>query len=198
VEGSHLKLFRHVHDMKRILLLAVTAMMTVLNGNAQNIPVGIRMEVAESEGDKSEYSIFTYKDEDGSFGYYLSLGRITSFLEADEILGMSVENIKEMCICLGSTSDEAFAALDSIIDLYNLEVETSVELQGRTTTDGGRLGEPTTSVCTVKKKPLGGKRLEFLFSCGSRQGRVYLTKSVVKELRMEFRMDKRLHPSQHR
>lgn len=184
--------------MKRILLMAVIAMMTALSGNAQNTPVGMRMEVAESERDNSEYSIFTYKDEDGTFGYYLGLGRVTSFLGADEILGVEVDNIKETCICLGSTSDEAFAALDSIIELCGQELETSVEFQGRAVTSGDRLGEPTTSVCTVKKKPLGGKRLEFIFPCGNRQGRVYLTKSVVKELRMEFRMDKRLHPSQHR
>ena len=57
-------------------------------------PAGVRMEVAEAETDNGDYSIFTYKDTDDSFNYYLSLGRMRNFLGADEILGMSVKNAK--------------------------------------------------------------------------------------------------------
>ena len=72
------------------------------------------MEVADSETDHGDYSIFTYKDtdEDDSFGYYLSLGRVNNTLGADEILGVNVQNIDEVTIWLGSTTDEALDMLD--------------------------------------------------------------------------------------
>ena len=67
--------------MKKVFLMAVIAIMTTVNVQAQNLPKGLRMEVAEAEGDKSEYSIFTYKDDDETFGYYLSLLRSPGFLD---------------------------------------------------------------------------------------------------------------------
>ena len=176
--------------------------MAVMSTQAQKQPAGMRMEVAEAETDKSEYSIFTYKDtdDDDSFGYYLSLGRVTKILGAirDDITDMSFDAIKETCICLGTTCDEAFATLDTMLDLLDKDVETTMEFQGRAATGSDRLGDPNTSLCTVKKKALGGKRLQFLFTSGKRQAEAYLTKSIIKELRMELKMDKRLHPKQHR
>ena len=70
-----------------ILLLCAITMGTAY---AQNQPVDMRVEVTETEFDDDEYTIFTYKDSeaDDSFGYYLSLGRVTKFLGADEILNM--------------------------------------------------------------------------------------------------------------
>ena len=174
--------------------------MTLSTAYAQNQPAGMRVEVAEAETDNGEYSIFTYKDtdEDDSFGYYLSLGRVTDFLGADEILGMQVQNIHEVTIRLGVTTDEALTAIDSILELYDKDVDTSMEFQGRAATSGFKLGDPVTTTCTVVKKTLGGKRLQFLFPEGKRQARVYLSKSTLKELRTNFKIDIRLHPKQHR
>ena len=174
--------------------------MTLSTAYAQNQPAGMRVEVAEAETDNGEYSIFTYKDtdEDDSFGYYLSLGRVTDFLGADEILGMQVQNIHEVTIRLGATTDEALTAIDSILELYDKDVDTSMEFQGRAATSGFKLGDPVTTTCTVVKKTLGGKRLQFLFPEGKRQGRAYLSKSTLKELRTNFKIDIRLHPKQHR
>jgi len=103
--------------MKKLLLLAAVAMMTATGAQAQKKqPAGMRVEVAEAETDHGEYSIFTYQEDDGeyqssdeveTFGYYLSLGRTADFLGADEILGMQVQNIHEVTIRLGSTTDEA-------------------------------------------------------------------------------------------
>ena len=62
--------------MKKIFLMAIAAMMAMADIQAQNIPVGMRMEIAESEQDHAEYTIFSYKDDENTFGYYLSLGRI--------------------------------------------------------------------------------------------------------------------------
>ena len=180
-----------------LLLLGALALGTA---NAQNQPAGMRVEVAETETDHGEYSIFTYKDtdEDDTFGYYLSLGRVADFLGADEILGMQVQNIHEVTIRLGATTDEALATIASILDLFGKDVDTTVEFQGRAATNGFQLGEPVTATCTVVKKMLGGKRLQFLFPEGKRQARAYLSKSVLKELRTELKFDIKLHPKQHR
>ena len=186
--------------MKKILLIVVAAMMATMNTQAQNIPVGMRMECAESETDNSEYSIFTYKDDDETFGYYLGLGRVINYVSIfrDDITDMSFSDIKETCIWLGTTYDEALATLGDILDLYSKDVDTTVEFRGRAATGSDRLGEPNTSTCIVQKKPLGGKRLLFQFTCGKRQAQTYLSKSVVKELRMGLKIDKKLHPKQHR
>ena len=180
--------------------MAAVALMTAMSVNAQKQPAGMRVEVAEAETDHGEYSIFTYKDsnEDDSFGYYLSLGRVADFLGADEILGLQVQNIHEVTIRLGATTDEALAAIDSMLDLYNKDVETTVEFQGRAATSGFQLGDTLTATCTVVKKALGGKRLQFLFPIGKRQARCYLSKSTLKELRTNLKIDIKLHPKQHR
>lgn len=187
--------------MKKLLTMLMFS--TIVLGTAQaqkKQPAGMRVEVADAETDNGEYSIFTYKDtdEDDSFGYYLSLGRVADFLGADEILGMQVQNIHEVAIRLGATTEEALANIGSILDLYEKDVDTTTEFQGRAATSGFHLGDPVTSTCVVVKKPLGGKRLQFLFPEGKRQGRVYLSKSVLKELRANFKIDIKLHPKQHR
>ena len=185
--------------MKRYLVMAVAAM-ALGTAQAQKQPAGMRVEVAEAETDHGEYSIFTYQDTDSvdTFGYYLSLGRVADFLGADEILGMQVQNIHEVTIRLGATTDEALATIGNILDLYDKDVNTMVEFQGRAATNGFQLGDPVTTTCTVMKKPLGGKRLQFLFPEGKRQGRAYLSKSTLKELRTNFKIDIKLHPKQHR
>ena len=190
-----------MYNMRKILFLAAVAMMTAMSVQAQKKqPAGMRVEVAEAETDHGEYSIFTYQDTDSveTFGYHLSLGRTADFLGADEILGMQVQNIHEVTIRLGSTTDEALATIASILDLYDKDVDTTVEFAGRAATSGFRLGGPVTATCTVVKKTLGGKRLQFLFPEGKRQARAYLSKSTLKELRTGFKLDIRLHPKQHR
>ena len=186
--------------MKKLLSMLLFSILMLNAVQAQNQPAGMRVEVAEAETDNGEYSIFTYKDtdEDDSFGYYLSLGHVTDFLGADEILGMEVKNLHEVTIRLGSNTDEALATIETILDLYNKDVDTTVEFQGRAATSGFMLGESVTTTCTVVKKMLGGKRLQFLFPEGKSQARAYLSKSVLKELRTNFKFDIKLHPKQHR
>lgn len=181
---------------KNLWLLVAFLLMGTISASAQK-KSGIRMEVAEAETEHGDYTIFTYEDEDGTTGYYMSLGRTSDFLGADEILGMKVQNTKETAIWLGNTTDEAFATIDNIMALYDKDVDTTAEFKGRETTAGFHLGEPTTTQCTVVKKTLGGKRLQFIFTIGEKQGRAYLTKSTLKELRMNFKMDVKLHPKHH-
>ncbi|MBR6466240.1 MAG: hypothetical protein IKS82_07380 [Bacteroidales bacterium] len=186
--------------MKKLLLMLLLNSIILGSAQAQNLPAGMRVEVAEDETDHGEYSIFEYKDSDDaeSFAYYLSLGRVTDFLGADEILGMEVKNIHEVTIRLGSTTEEALATIGTILDLFDKDVHTTVEFQGRAATSGFKLGEPVTATCTVVKKTLGGKRLQFLFPEGGRQARAYLSKSTLKNLRANFKLDIKLHPKQHR
>ena len=185
--------------MKQLLMLLLSAVI-VSTTFAQKQPVGMRVEVAETDSDKGEYSIFTYKDNEDadSFGYYLSLGRVTDFLGADEVLGMKVKNIHEVTIYLGATTKDAISTIDAILNLFDKEEGTTTEFQGRAATNGFKLGENVTTTCTVVKKTLGGKRLQFLFQEGKRQGRAYLSKSTLKELRTNFKIDIKLHPKQHR
>jgi len=187
-------------NLKAVVSVIFLLTLVTLPAQAQKQPAGMRVEVAEAETDNGDYTIFTYKDtdEEDSFGYYLSLGRVTDFLGADEILGMEVKNLHEVTIRLGGTTDEALATIGSMLDLYDKDVDTTVEFNGRAATNGFKLGEPVTSTCTVVKKTLGGKRLQFLFPEGERQARAYLSKSVLKELRTEFKFDIKLHPKQHR
>lgn len=187
--------------MKKTSILLLLGIFMLGTASAQTkLPAGMRMEAAESETDHGDYSVFSYKDtdDDATFGYYLGLGRVNDFLGADEIFGMEVKNIRETAVCLGTTTKEALAKLDDILDLYDNELESYTELTARTVTNTGTLGKPTTIVCRVVKKPLGGKRLLFIFSDGQHYAHTYLTKSVVKELRAEFKIDIKLHPKQHR
>ena len=186
--------------MKKLLTMLLLSLLTLNTIQAQKQPAGMRVEVAEAETDHGEYTIFTYKDTDAddSFGYYLSLGRVADFLGADEILGMEVKNIHEVTIHLGSNTQEAMATISSILDLFDKDIDTTVEFQGRAATSGFSLGEPVTTTCTVVKKIIGGKRLQFLFPEGKHQARAYLSKTVLKELRTNFKIDIKLHPKQHR
>ena len=96
----------------------LAAILTICGAaQAQNQPAGMRVEVAEAETDHGDYSIFTYKDtdEDDSFGYYLSLGRVSDFLGADELLGMEVKNLHEVTVRLGGTTDEALATIPGAV-----------------------------------------------------------------------------------
>ena len=182
--------------MKKMMMTIAFALVTLGAFAQKEQPVGLRMEVAEAETDHAEYSIFTYRDEDDNFGYYLSLAKVTHILGLlrDDITDAAFDAIKETCICLGATYDEANATLDTILDLFDKDLDSKAEFKARTTSSGERLGETTTSTCVVTKKTLGGKRLKFTFSNGEREGEAYLTKSTLKSMRAEFKIHKKLHP----
>ena len=61
--------------MKKILLLVALLLTATMGVQAQkDIPANLRVEVAEAEKDDADYSIFIYKDDNGTQGYYMSLG----------------------------------------------------------------------------------------------------------------------------
>ena len=186
-------------QMKKIFIIIVLSTLVLGTVFAQKKqPTGMRVEVAESETDHGDYSIFTYVDDDDTFGYYLSLARTSDFLGADEILGMQVKNIREVAIWLGATSTEAMETIGDILDLFDKDLGTTAEFRSRATMGSARLSDYINTNCVVEKKPLGGKRLQFFFPSGKKQAYAYLTKSVLKELRMNFKFDLKLHPKQHR
>ncbi len=186
--------------MKKMMMTIAFALVTLGAFAQKEQPIGLRMEVAEAETDHAEYSIFTYRDEDDNFGYYLSLAKVTHILGLlrDDITDAAFDAIKETCICLGATYDEANATLDTILDLFDKDVDTRTELKSRAVTGSDRLGHFTTSTCIVQKKALGGKRLQFVFTQGKHQAEAFVTKTIIKELRTSLKIDKKLHPKQHR
>lgn len=181
------------------LLFTLFATLTTIVATAQKIPVEMRMEVAEVEQNKNEFTIFTYKDKDGTFGYYLSLGRNFNILKVfrDDITDTSFEHIDESCLWLGATSSEAFETIDNILDLYDKNEGTTIDFEGRGATGSNRLGKPTTITCVVRRKLVGGKHLQFVFISGNHYAESYLSKSSLKQLRWGFKLDKKLHKSQH-
>ena len=163
-------------------------------------PVDVRMEIVELEDENNvntrSFGIFTYMDADSTFGYYMSLGTAETFLEISGTFlpDIAIGSYEEACIWLGATADEALSMLDSLLALYDRDVETTVELRGRACPPSIKLGGEVTIACTVKKKPLfGGHRLQLLYPCDGRMGETYLSKWNLKQLRNGLKLDKKLH-----
>lgn len=167
---------------------------------AQKQPAGMRMEVSEIEQNDNEYCVFTYKDNDETFGYYLSLGHVTRLMDVlfdPEFVNTTFDHIDETCLYLGETYDEAYAVLGDLLEMCDEEVGTMKEYVTRESKNE-RLGDQGVTVCQVEKKLLGGKRLGFFYAKGAFTTDLHLTKSAIKELRMGMKIDKKLHPKQHR
>ena len=183
--------------MKKTLILAVAAMIMLtfatVSVSAKDIPAGVRMEIVSADEDDNDFEVFTYKDDDGTFGYYLGLGHVYRVFDTlgIEVLGINSFDItSEVCICLGSTKDEALAALDFLIAFFDKDVNTVTGFPARMSLGVERLGAPTTVDCVVKKKFLRGKYLQFHFVCDDHKGEADLTKSVVKFLRTGVKRSK--------
>lgn len=181
--------------MKRIIAIALFACLSAF-ANAQNAPAGIRLEITEIEQDDNMFSIFTYKDEDGTFAYYLSLGREYKILEAndgeDGIFNASLSHVDETCVWLGATRDEAMGTLEYLLTLFDKDPGFSAEFSGRVSRVM-RLGSPTVAKCVVIKR-MFGKRLFFLFDNGRYTANAELAKLTVKALITSLKLDAKLHP----
>lgn len=187
--------------MKKIILLVAFTIVATIGAQAQkDIPANLRVEVAEAEKDNAEYSIFIYKDNDESTGYYMSLGGKSQLFSMSFNGGneFSIADVFETCLWLGSTTDEVFASLDNLLAMYDMEAGTMKEFQGRSTSGAERLAEPNVVTCMVQKRLIGGKRLLFSFNSGKYQCGVYLTKGVVKQLRFGLKANMKLNPKLHR
>lgn len=181
--------------MKKIFVLAFIAIITLsfdcTTASAKDIPTGMRMEIAEAGEDDNECTLFTYKDEDGNFGYYLGLGRVFRILDVlfDGELNSSFDHVDEVCLCLGATPDVALASLDTLLSMFDKDVNTVVELPARMSTGADRLGVAAKVPCIVKKKFIGGKYLQFHFVSGKHTAEADLSKSTVKFLKKGLELD---------
>ena len=184
--------------MKRIIALMALALVCVGVSAKKEIPAGIRMEMAEYEMNDNVYSLFTYKDDDGSTAYYMSLGREYRLIEGsvNNVVNMSLSHIDETCLFMGTTSDEVFKSFDALQALLDQEIGTTLEFRCRQTTGAERLGEEIPAICTVVRRPLEGKRLCFRFVAGKRTAEADIVKSAIKSLRSGLKFYLKLHPKE--
>lgn len=182
--------------MKRVITTCTLAFIAVFTfAQNRDIPAGLRMEVAEAEiNDNYKSSIFTYKDEDGTFGYYLGVSHVYQLLKMvrDDITDMSADHVDETLIWMGTTAEEAFAFTDTLLALLDKKPGTVVEYPCRLATGAERLGAHGTATCIVVKRFLQGKRLCFHFTSGSRTAEADLNKSSIKSLRLSFKVNHKL------
>ena len=178
--------------MKR-MIMAIALACVVTSAWAQDFPAGMRKEIVEIEQDDHEYSLFSYKDADGTFGYYLSLGRVYPIVDA-EIFGghTSFSHFDETCLCLGATKEEALATIESMLALLEEAPGTTAAFQCRRSSGGERLSVPDQANCVVVKRFLQGKRLCFQFVSGEQTAEVDLTRSTLKTLRWNINLGKTL------
>ena len=178
--------------MKRMITTLVLACV-MLSAWAQDFPAGMRREIVEIEQNDNEYSLFTYKDEDGTFGYYLSLGRVFPILEAEIFGGQTtISHVDETCLCLGATKDDALATIEQLLALLEEEPGTTAAFQCRRASGGERLSVPDQANCVVVKRFLQGKRLCFQFVSGGHTAEADLTRSTLKTLRWNLNLGKKL------
>ena len=183
--------------MKKVLLIAATILMTLMNVQARDIPAGIRMEIIEAdENEQNQYSIFQYKDNDGTIGYYMSVGRYTELIGLTRNdMSASFGQYDEVCLYMGGTRNDVIESLDNMLTLMAKDKGTTAEFQCRLATWGQRLGEQAKTTCIVTKRFLQSKRLCFYFnSGGNRTTYADLTKSGIKSMRLSVKLDIRLHP----
>ena len=186
--------------MKKLLLWALVAIFTLtldtFPAQAKDKPLGMKLEIVETDDNDSQFSIFTYQEEKGGpVVYYLGIGREFEASEVFgfEIFGGSLSHIDESALYLGATAEEALASLDALFNLFDKDVDFQTEFPGRLTTGSGQLGDPTTVACVVKKKFLSGKFLRFYFVRGKHNTEADLGKSSLKFLRKGLEMDMKRH-----
>ena len=184
-----------IKHMKRLLTTLALACMTLF-AVAQNSPIGMKMEIAEVEENDNEYAIFTYKDPDGTFGYYLSVGHVFDVME---IFGgnfsSSFSLVDETCLVMGETMDDASAFLDSLLEMLEEAPGTTADFPCRLTLGADRLFVPSTANAVVVKRFLQGKRLCFHFVNGDHSAEVDLTRSAIKTLRWNLNLHRKMHPN---
>ena len=183
-------------QMKRIFSLLALVCMT-LAAAAQNSPFGLKSDLAEVEQDDHQYSIFTYKDPDGNFGYYMSVGRAFDLLEIfSDDSNTSFSLVDETCLEMGETFEDALAFLDNLLTLLEEAPGTTAEFPCRMTTGLDQMFVPSTAHAVVVKRFLQAKRLCFHFVSGHHTAEADVTKSAVKSLRWNLNLYRKLHPNE--
>ena len=172
--------------MKKLFIAFVCALVAATSF-AQNLPSGIRDEIVEISENEDQYTVFGYKDQDGTFGYYLSLGHVYPILEIlSEDSSASISNIEETCLYMGATKEDIIPFLDSLLEMIDQEPGATAKFPCRKSNRVGMLTESGTATAMVVKRFLQTKRLSFIFTSGSHTVEADLTKSTIKSLRTSF------------
>ena len=179
--------------MKRFFLCIALAF-AGLFASAQDIdkiPARMRVEITEVTNDDETYTLFMYKDQDGTFGYYFGLGPADRIVETF----IAFEQVTETILFLGKTSDEAMESLEKLLAMYNEPYDTEIEYPIRFSVAGIIDASFYTAQCIVTKRLIGGKRLSFFYNNGQYTTETYLQKATVKSMIWSFKLHRKLHPN---
>ena len=177
--------------MKKIIN-ALALACVLISACSRNLSPGERKAIALMEQDDKEYSLFAYKDEDGSFGYYLSFGDMfpTPISEAFSRHSSSLPD--ETCLVLGANRDEVLATVESLLAQLEQEPGTTGSFPCRLATESGRLsGLDTVNYVVVKSFP-SVKILRFQLVCGERTAEANLTGYLLKGIRRNINWQHRI------
>ena len=136
-----------------------------------------RVELARAEDDGNLFTVFTFKDADGTQGYYLGLGT------PNDIPGTVIvfDDVAETCIFLGETLAEAAKTMDDILALYGQGAGTTASFTARMGV-GPMVLEKGIATAVVKNRFLAGKRLSFFYTSSRYTTETYLRKATAKKL----------------
>ena len=183
----------------RRFLVSLAAVFIALSAYAQDIPAGMRMECASVEEDDNVFTIFSYKDNDGTFGYYLGIGREVDLLEIfrdDDLSGVSLGHMDEVCLPMGETIAEAVVFLNSLKELREKDPGTTVVFPCRLTAGAEQLSVPGTATAVVVDRWFQAQRICFHFQSGRHSAEVDLTRSTIKSLQALFGLYRNMHPDE--
>ena len=181
--------------MKRVLILAALLCCGIFSSAQKNLPVGQIFDICEIEQNDNRYSIFKYKDEDGTIAYYLNLGRVT--FDTEWILGTEAKGSFSMgeqtCLIMGADAEQAIAFMNSMLELLQDEPGESKEFICRNN-NGLKFTDLGTANAVVAKGFFGEKRLDFSFVCNGKDGQASISKGTLKSLISSLKFNRKLHP----
>lgn len=174
-------------NTRKTLFICMAFVLASLCATAQNPKIGaeIRDDIVEAESNGNEYTIFFYKQKDGTCGYWLGLGGV------DNIPGSPIvfDQVTETCIYLGATAADALATLDDIVASFKMPLTEKRDFPAMLAV-GRPLAINGTAACFVQKV-LFGRRLCFRLTHEKYTTDSYLTKSGAKNLRSTFKFNAR-------
>lgn len=170
--------------MKRILTIVAALVLSALSF-AQN--AGSRTDLTSVKSDDKVYELFTYKDADGMFGYYLCLGA------PDRRSGTASES--KACVYLGANPTEAQRTLDAFVALLESPAGISQEFVFRLAS-GSVLSATRPSPVAVEILTMGAKRLNFIYDDSASRTDTYMRKNAAKDVSQCLKDYLKQHPAE--
>ena len=177
--------------MKRIILFTLIFFAGMTAFAQKKSPARVRVEVVEVESDDKEYSIFSYTDKDGTFGYYLTLD--SSDLMPGHLI--AYDPVTETCVYMGSTLAEVKTTLQTMVDLLKGPFGVEREFLVRTAV-GERLDEGLVKSNAVVSRWMLRKVLSFPVNVDNRDRETFLYKGASKSLLVSLKVYMKFHPDE--